>query len=115
MEPVKDKWTMQNNAISALKRLLAEGVGIHTVCSRLGDVYHWGIVGKGSCLWSTSNDYRKNNLAKYYDRFSPRDLPRSEISTITFILMRTTNTYIHLRTCTCVKIITRTVYSYSNK
>ena len=40
MRPFKDKWTLQNNAVLALKCLLAEGVDIHTACSRLGDVYH---------------------------------------------------------------------------
>ena len=50
MRPFKDKWTLQNNAILALKRLLAEGVDIHTACSRLEDVYHWGICGKASCF-----------------------------------------------------------------
>ena len=61
MRPFKDKWTLQNNAILALNRLLAEGADIHTACSRLEDVYRWGIVGKASCLRSIGNDYRENN------------------------------------------------------
>ena len=71
---VKDKWCLRNNAILALKLIISKGIDIHTACDRLQDVYQWGILGKASCLRSIGNDYRRNNLLKYFERYSPRDV-----------------------------------------
>ena len=74
MRKVKDKWCLRNNAILALKLIISKGIDIHTACDRLQDVYQWGILGKASCLRSIGNDYRRNNLLKYFERYSPRDV-----------------------------------------